>query len=101
MKIKHQITALQRKLQRRGGGERGRGGESPPHHSLLTTHHSLSAAFTLVEVLIVVVILAILASVLLPVIGDPATSRLRGAATILTRDIQYVQAEAMNTGQTL
>jgi len=59
------------------------------------------AGFTLIEVLIAVFILAILASVLLPVMGDPATTRLQGAATVLARDIQYVQAEAMNTGQTL
>jgi len=59
------------------------------------------SGFTLVEVLIVLVILAILASVLVPAMGDPATSRLKGAATILSRDIQYVQSEAMNTGQTL
>jgi prepilin-type N-terminal cleavage/methylation domain-containing protein len=57
--------------------------------------------FTLVEVLIVLVILAILASVLVPVLGDSATSRLKGAAIVLARDIQYVQSEAMNTGQTL
>ena len=57
--------------------------------------------FTLVEILIVVVLLAILASVLVPAMGDSATSQLRGASLILGRDIQYVQAEAMNTGQTL
>jgi prepilin-type N-terminal cleavage/methylation domain-containing protein len=57
--------------------------------------------FSLVEVLIVLVIMAILASVVLPALGDSATARLQGAATVLVRDIQYVQAEAINTGQTL
>ncbi len=60
-----------------------------------------AAAFTLIEILIVVVLMAILASVLVPVMGDSVPGRLRGAAMILARDIQYVQAEALNTGQTL
>jgi prepilin-type N-terminal cleavage/methylation domain-containing protein len=57
--------------------------------------------FTLVEVLVVVMILAILASVVVPVVSDSANAKLRGAATVLARDIQYVQSEALNTGQTL
>lgn len=60
-----------------------------------------SAGFTLVEVLIVLVLLAILSSVLLPALADSATSRLRGSASLLAQDIQYVQAEAINTNQTL
>jgi prepilin-type N-terminal cleavage/methylation domain-containing protein len=70
-----------------------------PEHRTLNPKPSFG--FTLVEVLIVLVILAILASVLVPAMGDPATSRLKGAATVLARDIQYVQSEAINTGQTL
>ena len=57
--------------------------------------------FTLIEVLIVVVVMAILASVLVPAVSGSSSSQLRGAATILVRDIQYVQSEAINTGQTL
>jgi prepilin-type N-terminal cleavage/methylation domain-containing protein len=57
--------------------------------------------FTLVEALIVVVLLAILSSVLLPALADTSTGRLRGAAALLAQDIQYVQADAMNTNQTL
>lgn len=71
------------------------------HAQRSTLNGQRSSAFTLVEVLIVVVLMAILAAVVLPAVGDSATSQLRGAATILVRDIQYVQAEAINTGQSL
>ncbi len=60
-----------------------------------------AVGFTLVEIMIVVVIMAILASVLVPAVNSPATSQLRGAAMVLARDIQFVQSEALNTGQTL
>ena len=60
-----------------------------------------SFGFTLVETLIVIVLLAILASVVLPALASSANSQLRGAAAVLATDIQYVQAEAVNTGQTL
>lgn len=95
---KHRANTAQRTdRQSWGAGERGRWGD----HSPVTTYHSRAAAFTLVEILIVTVLMAILASVALSVVGDSASSQLRGAATTLARDIQYVQAEAINTGQTL
>ncbi|MBI3463945.1 MAG: prepilin-type N-terminal cleavage/methylation domain-containing protein [Planctomycetes bacterium] len=60
-----------------------------------------STGFTLVETLIVVVLMAILASVVLPASTSSANSQLRAAASVLGGDIQYVQAEAVHTGQTL
>jgi prepilin-type N-terminal cleavage/methylation domain-containing protein len=57
--------------------------------------------FTLIEVLIVVVLLAILSSVLVPALTDAASGKLRGSALLLAEDIQYVQAEAMNSNQLL
>jgi Tfp pilus assembly protein FimT len=46
-------------------------------------------------------LLAILSSVLVPALANSSTSRLRGSAALLAQDMQYVQAEALNTNQTL
>jgi prepilin-type N-terminal cleavage/methylation domain-containing protein len=104
MKNNNQIAIANSSQQSRGSVGRNSHNRAPlvPAAPQIQRIHRVPAgAFSLVEVLIVVVILAILASVLLPAIADPATSRLRGAATILARDIQYVQSEAMNTSQIL
>ncbi len=58
-------------------------------------------AFTLVEILIVVVLVAILAAVVVPASSNSSISQLQGAAILIAGDIQYVQAEAINTGQVL
>lgn len=60
-----------------------------------------NGGFTLVELLIVLVILAIVSSVLVPSLADSSASKLRGSALLLAQDIQYVQAEAINTNQSL
>jgi prepilin-type N-terminal cleavage/methylation domain-containing protein len=67
----------------------------------MSTKSVQSSGFTLVETLIVVVLLGILASVVMPALSSSASSQLRGAAAIMAGDFQYVQAEAVNMGQTL
>ena len=51
--------------------------------------------------LIAIVLMAILASVVIPTLSSSASSQLRGAAIVLAGDLQYVQAQAITTGQSL
>ena len=51
--------------------------------------------FTLFELMMVVSILAIVASIVVPLVGNDESSRLRAAAELLAADIEDVQAKAL------
>jgi type II secretion system protein H len=54
-------------------------------------------AFTLIELTIVVLILAIVAAIVVPMVGNRSDLRLAGAARRITADLQYAQALAIST----
>lgn len=59
--------------------------------------HVAHRAFTLIEVTIVVLLLAIMAAMIVPMVGDRSEIRLAGAARRITSDLQYAQALAIST----
>jgi len=57
-----------------------------------------AGGFTFIEVMIVVATLAIIATLVLPMVTSTETARLRAAARLLVADIEYAQIESMAHG---
>ncbi len=55
-------------------------------------------AFTLIEIMIVVTIIAIIAALLVPMIGTTSDVQLRGAAGMLAADLDYARVESIAHG---
>ena len=56
-------------------------------------------AFTLIEVLIVVTVVAIIASMVGPMLGDTAAAQLRAAAQMVVADLQFAQLASVSHGE--
>lgn len=57
--------------------------------------------FTLVEMMIVVLIIAIAAALVVPRLGNTASTKLRGAAAMLVADVSFAQIESISHGDDL
>lgn len=56
------------------------------------------AGFTLIELMIVVLVLAIAAALAVPMMGNTASNKLRGAASMLVADLAFAQVECVAHG---
>jgi type II secretion system protein H len=56
------------------------------------------AGFTFIELLLVVLVLAIAAALVVPALGDSATTRLRQAGRLLAADLRYARSAAIARG---
>ncbi len=79
--------------------------KSDPHRSLLVDARVVATegkgpwAFTTVEILIVVSLIAIVASLVVPLVSDTRVTQLRAAAQMLVADLQFAQMESIAHGQ--
>lgn len=56
------------------------------------------AGFSLIELMIVVLVLAIAAALAVPMLGNTAPNKLKGAASMLAADLAYAQVESIAHG---
>ena len=68
-----------------------------PHTNTLWVR-ARPAGFTLVEMMIVVLVLAIAAALAVPMMGNTAPNKLKGAASMLAADLAYAQVESIAHG---
>lgn len=68
----------------------------PPTHTSRVRSHP--AGFTLVELIIVVLVMAIAAALAVPMMGNTAVNKLKGAASMLAADLAYAQVESIAHG---
>lgn len=66
---------------------------------MIRSRRLLAQAFTLIEVLIVVTVVAIIASMVGPMLGDTAAAQLRAAAQMVVADLEFAQLASVSHGE--